>query len=50
MANMSKMPFTMSPRRMMLIAGPLIGIISGLVLGLFAFVASKIVKKNIQPA
>ena len=33
------------PRKMMLIMGPIIGIISGLVLGLFCFVASKMVKK-----
>jgi hypothetical protein len=32
------------PRLMMLITGLLIGIISGLVLGLFSFVASKLVK------
>lgn len=33
------------PRKMMLIMGPIIGIASGLVLGLFCFVASKMVKK-----
>ena len=32
------------PRRMMVITGPIIGIISGLVLGLFCWVASKFVK------
>ncbi len=32
------------PRMLMLVIGPVIGIVSGLVLGLFAFVASKIVK------
>jgi hypothetical protein len=34
------------PRRLMLLMGPAIGIISGLVLGLFAFIAGKMVKKN----
>jgi len=34
------------PRQMMLVFGPLAGAASGLVLGLFAFIASKIVKKN----
>lgn len=34
------------PRLAMLITGPVFGIASGLVLGLFAFIASKIVKKN----
>ena len=33
------------PRRMMAFTGPIIGVISGLVLGLFAWVASKLVKK-----
>jgi len=33
------------PRRMMVITGPIIGVISGLVLGLFCWVASKIVKR-----
>jgi hypothetical protein len=37
--------FTGHPHHIMLIMGPIIGIISGLVLGLFAFIASKIVKK-----
>jgi hypothetical protein len=32
------------PRRMMAITGPIIGVISGLVLGLFCWVASKFVK------
>ena len=43
---MSKMPFPDSPRLMMLITGPIIGFIFGLILGLFAFIASKIVKKR----
>lgn len=33
------------PRRMMLIIGPISGIIFGVILGLFAWIASKIVKK-----
>lgn len=32
------------PRRMMVITGPIIGVISGLVLGLFSWIASKVVK------
>lgn len=44
-AMMSTMPMPDSPRLMMLMTGPVVGIISGLVLGLFAFIASKIVKK-----
>ena len=34
------------PRKLMLIMGPLIGIVSGLVLGLFCFIAGKIMKKK----
>ena len=37
---------SLSVRRAMLIFGPVIGIISGLVLGLFSFIASKISKKR----
>ena len=43
---MTKMPLHDSPRLMMLAIGPVIGIISGLVLGLFAFIASRIMKKR----
>lgn len=34
------------PRRMMVITGPIIGVLSGLVIGLFSWIASKIVKRN----
>jgi uncharacterized membrane protein len=40
-----KMPVSLSPKLMMLITGPVIGVISGLILGLFAIIASKILKK-----
>lgn len=43
---MAKMPLPDSPKLMMLLTGPLVGVISGLVLGLFAFIASKIMKKQ----
>jgi uncharacterized membrane protein len=42
----TKMPAPDSPKLMMLITGPVIGIISGLILGLFAIIASKILKKK----
>jgi hypothetical protein len=45
-ASLAKMPAPDSPRLMMAMMGPVIGIISGLVQGLFAFVASKIVRKR----
>ncbi len=43
---MTKMPLPNSPRLMMLMTGPVIGIISGLILGLFAFIASRIFQKK----
>jgi len=43
---MATMPMPDSPRAMMLMTGPIVGIVSGLVLGLFAFVASKILKRK----
>ena len=47
-ASMNKnMPpaLVIHPRLAMVIVGPFFGVISGLILGLFAFIASKIVKK-----
>ena len=43
---MARMPMPGSPKLMMLLAGPIIGLVSGLILGLFAFVASKMMKKK----
>jgi uncharacterized membrane protein len=49
-ADMSTMAESMHmgthPRMAMVVFGPVIGIVSGLVQGLFAFVASKLVKKS----
>jgi hypothetical protein len=51
---MASMPLPESPRLMMAITGPIIGVISGCIVGLFAFVAGKLVKPRIgspvQPA
>jgi hypothetical protein len=38
-------PFAGSPRLAMAVTGPLIGIVSGLVLGLFAFIAARLMKR-----
>ncbi|HEV2354507.1 MAG TPA: hypothetical protein VGR89_09700 [Puia sp.] len=38
-----------SPTVAMLLVGPLIGVVSGLILGLFAFVASRIIKNQLAP-
>lgn len=49
MASWNKnMPAALSihPRVAMIIMGPVFGAVSGLILGLFSFIASKIVKKN----
>jgi len=47
-AMMTSMPVPGSPRLMMTVMGPVIGIVSGLVLGLFAFIASKLVKPRMK--
>jgi hypothetical protein len=43
-AMMAKMPMPDSPRLMMLMFGPVVGVVSGLVLGSFSFVAGKLVR------
>ncbi len=42
----AKMPMPEHPRLMMLIMGPVAGAVSGIVLGLFAWIASRLVKKG----
>ena len=44
-AMMTSMPLPMHPRLMMLMMGPIVGIVCGIVVGLFSFIASKLVKK-----
>jgi hypothetical protein len=41
-----QVPWSIHPRRMMLVFGPMAGIVSGLILGLFSFIASKIWKSK----
>src|SRR5262245_33288019 len=43
---MKSMPLPDSPRVMMMLTGPVIGVISGIVLGLFALVASRVVRRR----
>ena len=43
---MKSMPAPDSPRLMMAAMGPVIGLISGVVIGLFAYIASKFVKPD----
>ncbi len=45
-AMMATMPMNNHPRLLMLCTGPVVGIVCGLILGLFAFIASKMVKKQ----
>ena len=47
MSMMLSMPLRTHPRLMMLIMGPLIGLLSGVVLGLFAVVARKLVTMRV---
>jgi len=46
MATSMPPPLSTHPRIAMLVTGPIIGILSGLILGLFSLIASKIVKKK----
>lgn len=45
-AMMNSMPLPASPKVIMGVTGPIVGLISGVVLGLFAFVAGKLVKPS----
>jgi hypothetical protein len=44
----TKMPLSDHPRRMMLLMGPVFGVLFGLILGVFALVASKMVKNRVH--
>jgi hypothetical protein len=50
MHTMASMPLAKHPRLLMLITGPIIGLISGIVLGIFAYVASKLVSPEAKRA
>ena len=43
---MTKIPSGLNPKVLMLITGPIVGVISGLIFGLFAFIASRLVKRS----
>jgi uncharacterized membrane protein len=48
MAQMNaNMPMPDRPQLMMVLMGPVFGAVSGLILGLFSFIASKLVKKTV---
>ena len=49
-AMMQSGPLATHPRLMMAIVGPVIGLISGVILGLFALVAGRLAKKPSAPA
>jgi uncharacterized membrane protein len=44
------MPLADHPRRMMMIVGPIVGVVSGFVLGLFAVVAHRLVRSKVSAA
>ena len=50
MEMMKTMPMPDSPRTMMALTGPVIGVISGIVLGLFALIASKVMASRTRSA
>ena len=43
---MQSMPLVEHPRLLMLLTGPVVGFISGLVIGVFAWIATKIVRRR----
>lgn len=43
---MESMKVSMSPKMMMLLTGPVVGVVSGVVLGLFSLVAAKLLKRR----
>jgi hypothetical protein len=47
-AMMSSMPLPDSPRLMMACVGPIVGVISGAIIGLLAYVARKLVKPRVN--
>jgi hypothetical protein len=47
-AMMTSMPLPTHPRLMMAYVGPIVGVISGIIIGLLAFVAGKIVKPAVN--
>ena len=47
---MRTMPMAWSPRLLMTVTGPIIGIVSGIVLGIFALIASRIVRRRTAAA
>ena len=49
-AMMSSMPMPTHPRVMMLIMGPLIGVVSGIIIGLLAMLAHRLVAPRARPA
>jgi LytS/YehU family sensor histidine kinase len=49
-AMMQNSPLAVSPKMMMAIVGPVVGLISGVILGLFAFIAGKLIKSPSVPA
>lgn len=44
-AMMKSMPAAVSPKLMMALTGPLIGVVSGIIIGLFAWVASRLIRR-----
>ena len=46
---MKSMPLADAPRRMMAITGPVVGLISGVTIGLFALGAGKLIRRPVAP-
>jgi hypothetical protein len=48
-AMMKSMPLAATPRLMMVITGPLVGLVSGIAIGLFALAAGKLIRRPLVP-
>jgi hypothetical protein len=46
---MRSMPLAATPKLMMAVTGPLVGVVSGIVIGLFALAAGKLIRRPLVP-
>jgi hypothetical protein len=48
-AMMQSMPLAATPKLMMAVTGPLVGLVSGIAIGLFALAVGKLIKRRLVP-
>jgi len=49
-AMLQRMPASLSPRELMAMTGPVVGVISGIVIGVLAWIASRVLNSRGKPA